>query len=158
MLDNDNENDNDNDNQNGLINIDELAYKLKQRIDNIHHEAIYHIDWLCNKQDGVNCIATCSGDNSFKIFYQNSNNNKNEKWQLLIQQNNAHKNDINWIEFGPRINEGLYLIATASDDNTTKIWQFQTSTNPNKFLTKEEVAYNDIVNEIDYSSFFKKLG
>ena len=130
-----------------LLNMDELAYKLKQSIDNIHDEAIYHSDWLCNKQDGINCIATCSGDNSFKIFYQNDK--KNGKWEFLIQQNDAHKNDVNWIEFGPRIKPGVYLIATASDDDTAKIWQFETKVDENRFVTEDEVAYNDIVNQID---------
>jgi len=124
------------------------AFRLKQCIDDVHDEAIYCVDWLCSEQDGVNVIATCSGDNSFKILQQNQSN---KEWQVSLSQNDAHKNDVNWIEFGPRKKAGIYLIATASDDHTVKIWQFRTETKPNHEETDNDAQkqYDDIVNEID---------
>lgn len=141
------------------LGVDELAYKLKQSINNVHDEAIYHLDWLCNKKDGVNVIASCSGDNSIKFLQEIQTMKMNDddddckgndtKWKVEIEVNDAHKNDVNWIEFGPRIRSGVYLVASASDDGTIKIWQFETKVDVKRFMSEDEVDYNDIVNEID---------
>merc|ERR1712129_571652 len=95
-----------------MFNVDTLAYRLRQSVEGLHQEAIYGVDWLCHRQDGISLIATCSGDNSIKILMEN----KDMEWAVVMVLEDAHSTDVNWVEFGPRIRPGVFMMASCSDD------------------------------------------
>jgi len=138
--------------ENEMFNVDALAYRLKQRVEGIHQEAIYGVDWLCHREDGVNLIVTCSGDNGIKILREKK---KDMDWTVAMSLDDAHETDVNWIEFGPRIRRGVFLMASCSDDGTLKLWEMETSVDESRFPKDVDgdfafdPEYNDIVNEID---------
>ena len=70
-------------------------------------------------------IATGAADNRICIFEINKNDlidekNQNLSYNTLVQQNMAHSNDINCVEFSPIDN---YLLASCADDGLIKIWR-----------------------------------
>jgi len=73
----------------GILNENEINYKIYQIIEKLHEEPIYCVDWLNNEIDDVNIIATCSGDNSIKILkiFENetNQNEKNEKKMKIMK-------------------------------------------------------------------------
>lgn len=133
---------------NGMYNVDPLAYRLKQSVEELHEEAIYGVDWLCHRKDGINLIVTCSGDNAIKILRESK-----EKWAVVMEMEESHETDVNWVEWGPRIRPGVFMMASCSDDGSLKIWEMETGVDESRFKADDDFAfdpeYNDIVNEID---------
>ena len=134
-----------------LLNLDELAFRLRQRMQDLHAEAIYSVDWLCHKADGVSLIVTGAADNCIKLMAQDR---QGKAWAVLLALEEAHQTDVNWVEFGPRLGPGVYLLASASDDGTVKIWRVETPVDATRFSDDNngyeyDAAYKDIVNEID---------
>merc|ERR1712129_656186 len=119
--------------------LDDMAFTEQQCLENVHDEAIYCVDWM-HDEDGMNVIASCSGDNCINLYCQTGDDDDG-KWKVCMEMQDAHQNDVNWIEFGKRIGKGKYLIATASDDGKVKIWEFE--------MEIEDALYDQMVNEID---------
>lgn len=126
-----------------LINesLEQYTYTLEQTLNDVHSESIYCVDWL--KCSLVDIIVTCSGDNCIKFFYCLNDG----QWQLLMVEENAHEDDINWIEFGNEICDGIYLIASASDDGMVKLWTF----NIEEILGKKKILNDNNCNMIGES-------
>jgi len=80
-------------------------------------------------------------------------------WKQWITKKNAHNSDINWISFGPKIANGIYLLATAGDDGIVKIWEFNCLSNKNnKNHNTNNInddnnnfidCFNDIIMDVD---------
>lgn len=136
-----------------LLNLDELAFRLQQRIENLHTEAIYSVDWLCHRADGVSLIVTGSADNCIQILSR-AGEGADATWSVVHTMDEAHATDVNWVEFGPRLQPGVFLLASASDDGILKIWRVETPIDTERFKNEHDsfeydAAYKDIVNEID---------
>lgn len=60
------------------------------------------------------------------------------RWGSLLSVDECHDSDINWVDFGPRVGFGKYLIATASDDMSVKIWLFDAKLKKNELIKEFE--------------------
>lgn len=67
-------------------------------------------------------LATASGDNSLRLFSETADSDTNApSFQLIVQEQNAHLEDVNSIDWNPKHAD---MLASASDDGTVKIWRY----------------------------------
>ena len=85
-----------------------------------HSRAVYDVSW--SKLNGY--IATGSGDNSICIFGPSSFNDPSDgiNFDLITRVTSAHDNDVNCVQWNPVDSN---LLASASDDETIKLWSLQ---------------------------------
>ncbi|XP_015911178.2 probable cytosolic iron-sulfur protein assembly protein CIAO1 homolog [Parasteatoda tepidariorum] len=93
------------------------AWKCVCTISGYYERPIYDISWC----PLTNYIATASGDNGIKVFYEDQNSETDSpSFNLLASVSDAHESDVNSVVFNPKISG---LLASGSDDYTIKLWE-----------------------------------
>ena len=110
--------------------IQQKDFENKGIIPNCHMRSIYTISWSKNPKsdssdDAVDLIATGSADNRICVFDISrasvmDENNQSFEYNIIVQKNMAHINDINCVEFCP---DDPYLLASCADDGLIKLWK-----------------------------------
>ncbi|XP_023329496.1 probable cytosolic iron-sulfur protein assembly protein Ciao1 [Eurytemora carolleeae] len=88
------------------------AWKCDYTIAGVHPRAVYDLDW-----SSQGYIVTAGGDDAIRIFREIDN-----EWVCELTEENAHDMDVNCIRWNPKNPD---LVASCSDDETTKIWSLQ---------------------------------
>lgn len=95
----------------GLYNLCILCWLLAQCFNHFR-----------NAETGL--IATACGDNAIRIFGEETSSDINApSFSLLAQYREAHKDDVNSIDWNPKRPD---LLASASDDGLIKLWRYST--------------------------------
>ncbi|XP_010436281.1 PREDICTED: protein CIA1 [Camelina sativa] len=82
-----------------------------------HDRAIYSVHW---SRDGI--IASGAGDDTIQLFVDSDSDSVVEPaYKLLLKKEKAHTTDINSVQWAP--DKESRLLASASDDQTVKIWK-----------------------------------
>lgn len=84
-----------------------------------HTRVIYSVDW---SKDNV--IATSSGDNSIRLFKEETEGDLT-RYPMVFVASNAHAGDVNAIRFNPA---DPSLLASAGDDGEVRLWRIEART------------------------------
>ncbi|XP_042887753.1 probable cytosolic iron-sulfur protein assembly protein CIAO1 [Penaeus japonicus] len=96
----------------------EPVWKCVCTLSGFHKRTIYDISWC----PLTGAIATCSGDDTIRIFKEQPNSDKNAPvFDLILTVPQAHSEDVNSVEWNPTV---LGLLASCSDDGSVKLWDF----------------------------------
>lgn len=67
-------------------------------------------------------IATACADNAIRVFAELPDSDPTApSFQMIVQTRNAHKEDVNSIDWNPKQPD---LLASASDDGDVKLWRY----------------------------------
>ncbi|XP_062516159.1 probable cytosolic iron-sulfur protein assembly protein CIAO1 homolog [Corticium candelabrum] len=87
-----------------------------------HSRTIFDIDW---SPSGV--LATASGDNTIRLFQEDESTSQDSRNQpsfsVTVSVDKAHSQDVNSVSWNPKRPD---LLASASDDNSIKLWTYST--------------------------------
>lgn len=96
------------------------VWKCVSTLSGYHTRTIYDVDW----SHDTDLIASCGGDDSIKIFKEDSENiiDSHQNFSLIAAVSNAHAQDVNCVKWNPKDSN---LLASCSDDSTIKLWNVQ---------------------------------
>ncbi|XP_047468721.1 probable cytosolic iron-sulfur protein assembly protein CIAO1 isoform X4 [Penaeus chinensis] len=96
----------------------EPVWKCVCTLSGYHKRTVYDISWC----PLTGAIATCSGDDTIRIFKEQPNSDKNAPvFDLILTVPQAHSEDVNSVQWNPTV---LGLLASCSDDGSVKLWDF----------------------------------
>lgn len=97
----------------------EPVWKCVCTLTGFHDRTIYDISW-CHQTD---LLVTAGADDTIRIFKETATSDPNQPtFDLVETVHSAHSQDVNCVQWNPSI---AGLLASASDDGTVKVWNFQ---------------------------------
>jgi len=96
------------------------AWRCEATLQGHHARAVYSVDW------GSAGLVTGGGDDALRIFREvegGPSGDGSPEWECLTTEEESHEMDVNCVAWAP----DCTLIASASDDETVKLWVLEES-------------------------------